>query len=72
MSAVQGFFMSFGMVASAGEYAAIMLIGAGAGIVEMITTTVVINLRYFLMSCSLSQKLKPVHRSGSASCWRSV
>jgi len=59
MSAVQGFFMSFGMVASAGEYAAIMLIGAGAGIIEMITTTVVINLRYFLMSCSLSQKLKP-------------
>ncbi|MDY6333260.1 MAG: AzlC family ABC transporter permease, partial [Lachnospiraceae bacterium] len=59
MNAVQGFLMSLGMVASAGEYAAIMLIGAGAGVLEMIATTVVINLRYFLMSCSLTQKLDP-------------
>ena len=58
MNALQGFLMSLGMVASAGEYAAIMLIGAGAGIAEMILTTLVINLRYFLMSCSLTQKLR--------------
>lgn len=59
ITALQSFFMSFGMVASAGEYAAIILIGSAAGAVEMIATTLVINLRYFLMSCSLSQKLSP-------------
>lgn len=53
----EGALMSLGMVASAGEYAAILLIGAGAGAVEMITTTLIINLRYFLMSCALTQKL---------------
>jgi len=58
INALQGSLMSIGMVASAGEYAAIMLIGAGAGIAEMILTTLVINLRYFLMSCSLTQKLR--------------
>ena len=57
MDAIQSFFMSFGMLASAGEYAAIVLIGSAAGVIEMIATTLVINLRYFLMSCSLSQKL---------------
>lgn len=57
MNAFQSFLMSFGMLASAGEYAAIILIGSAAGVVEMIATTLVINLRYFLMSCSLSQKL---------------
>ncbi len=59
LSAVQAFFMSLGMVASAGEFAALQLIGAAAGVIEMISTTVVVNLRYFLMSCSLSQKLDP-------------
>ena len=59
ISALEGYLMSLGMHASAGEYAAIMLIGAGAGVLEMIITTVVINLRYFLMSCSLTQKLSP-------------
>ena len=57
MNAVQSFLMSLGMVASAGEYAAVILIGSAAGVLEMIATTFIINLRYFLMSCSLSQKL---------------
>ncbi len=59
MTALQSFLMSLGMVASAGEFAAVTLIGAGAGVLEMIATTVVVNLRYFLMSCSLSQKIGP-------------
>ena len=59
MNAVQAFVMSLTMVASAGQFAAITLIGAGAGIIEMITTTIVVNLRYLLMSCSLTQKLSP-------------
>ena len=69
---LQSFFMSAGMMASAGEFAAISLIAASAGVLEMIATTVVVNLRYFLMSCSLSQKLRPdmpfIHRFFLAQC----
>jgi len=50
--------MSAGMLASAGQFAALTLIGAGAGVLEMIVTTIVVNLRYFLMSCSLTQKFR--------------
>ena len=59
MNALQAGLMSMGMVASAGEFAAITLISSSAGIIEMIITCIVVNLRYFLMSCSLSQKLSP-------------
>ncbi len=72
LTAFQSFLMSTGMVASAGEFAALMLIESHAGVIEMITTCVIVNLRYFLMSCSLSQKLKSstptVHRFGVAYC----
>lgn len=72
MTGMESFVMSLTMVASAGQFAAISLIGASAGIIEMITTSVVVNLRYFLMSCSLTQKLKPgtkpVHRFLLAYC----
>ena len=59
MNALQAGLMSAGMVASAGEFAAINLIASHAGVFEMITTCIVVNMRYFLMSCSLSQKLSP-------------
>ena len=72
LTAFQAFLMSTGMVASAGEFAALMLIESHAGAIEMITTCIIVNLRYFLMSCSLSQKLKSstptVHRFGVAYC----
>ena len=72
MNAVQSFVMSLTMVASAGQFAAINLIASGAGIIEMITTSLIVNLRYFLMSCSLTQKLNqktnPVHRFLLAYC----
>ncbi len=58
LSALQSGVMSVTMLASAGEYAAVTLIGAGAGVLEMIFTTIVVNLRYFLMGCALSQKLR--------------
>ena len=45
--------------ASAGEYAAFALIGAGAGYLEVALMTLIANARYLLMSCSLSQKLAP-------------
>lgn len=72
MDALQAFAMSLTMVASAGQFAAFSLIASSAGIIEMITTTLIVNLRYFLMSCSLTQKLstktKPGHRFLLAYC----
>ena len=72
MNALQAGLMSAGMVASAGEFAALVLISSGAGVIEMITTCIVVNLRYFLMSCALSQKLSPdlpvIHRFFLAHC----
>lgn len=45
--------------ASAGGYAAFTLIASGAGYLEMALTQLIVNARYLLMSCSLSQKLAP-------------
>ena len=45
--------------ASAGGYAGFTLIAAGASYLEMALTELIVNARYFLMSCSLSQKLSP-------------
>ena len=56
---VEGFFASFLDVASAGEYALFSSIQAKATYVEVAVATFVINARYFLMSCSLSQKMNP-------------
>lgn len=46
-------------VTSAGQVAGLSLIAAGAGLAEQALTQLVINLRYALMSLSLSQKLAP-------------
>ncbi len=54
---LQSALMSFTMHASAGEFAAMTVIAAGSGYVEMAITQLVINLRYLLMSCALSQKV---------------
>ena len=43
--------------ASAGEYAGFTVIAASSGYWEMILMEFVANIRYLLMSCSLSQKL---------------
>lgn len=51
-------------VTSAGQFAGLGLIGAGATYIEMAITQFVINLRYCLMSCSLSQKLDPATSLG--------
>lgn len=42
---------------SAGQFAGLSLITASASYVEMAVTQFIINLRYCLMSCALSQKL---------------
>lgn len=43
---------------SAGQFAGMNLIAAGAALTEIGVTTLVINLRYMLMSLALSQKLE--------------
>ena len=58
-TAFQSLLMSFFNNASAGEFAAFTLIGAGAGYLEVALMTLVTNARYLLMSCALSQKLDP-------------
>lgn len=57
LSAFSATLMSFTNNTSAGEFAALALIGAGSSYAEMALTQLVINIRYMLMSCSLSQKL---------------
>lgn len=52
-------FVSLSNVTSAGQFAGTKLIFAGAGYVEIMLTTMIINLRYMLMSLSLSQKIQP-------------
>ena len=51
--------MSMLNLTSAGEAAGIVLIGAGTTYLELAFTQLVINIRYLLMSCSLSQKIPP-------------
>lgn len=43
---------------SAGQFAGTNLILAGGGFIEMAVTTLVINIRYMLMSLALTQKIK--------------
>ena len=57
MSAFSAALMSFLNLTSAGEAAAITLIKTGTTVAELVLTQLIINARYFLMSCSLSQKL---------------
>lgn len=45
--------------ASAGQYAGFTVIAAGGTYMEMAVMELVANLRYLLMSCSLSQKFSP-------------
>lgn len=57
MTAAQGAVMSLSNLTSAGEFAGVRVIAAGGGLVELILTQIIINLRYSLMSLSLTQKL---------------
>ena len=57
ISPLQAGCMSALMLASAGQFAAINVIAAGNTLIQMAITTLVVNLRYILMSSSLSQKL---------------
>lgn len=51
-------FISLSNVTSAGQFAGINIIATGGAYVEIALTTFIINLRYMLMSLSLSQKIE--------------
>ncbi len=52
-------FISLTNLTSAGQFAGINLILAQAGYIEIALTSLIINLRYLLMSLSLTQKIEP-------------
>ena len=57
LSVFQGFLASLLNNTSAGEFAAITLIGNNASYMEIALVTLIANVRYMLMSCALSQRL---------------
>lgn len=59
LTAFQGFLVSFLCNASAGEYAGFTTIAAHAPYIEIILATLIANARYLLMSCAMSQRLRP-------------
>ncbi len=64
IGAWQATLMSFTNSTSAGEFAALTAIAGGASYLELALMQLVINLRYMLMSCSLSQKIDPDYAMG--------
>lgn len=56
LSVFQAVLISVTNLTSAGQFAGLGIIGAASGYIEMAFTQLIINLRYCLMSCSLSQK----------------
>ena len=52
----QAVIMSFANLTSAGQVAGVGIMSASGGLIEMAVTTAIINIRYSLMSISLSQK----------------
>ena len=70
LSVFESAVLSAANVTSAGQFAALGIIAAGASYIELAFTQLIINLRYFLMSCALSQRIFPKmslwHRLGIA------
>ena len=59
ITAAQTGLISFLLHASAGQFAAMSVIADNGGYLAMVITMLIINMRYFLMSCALSQKVDP-------------
>ncbi len=66
LTSLQAILISATNLTSAGQFAALGIIAASSSYVEMALTQLVINLRYCLMSSSLTQRfapdMKPFHR----------
>jgi len=63
-SALEAGVMSALCSASAGQFAGITLAASGASLAEMALMELIVNARYLLMSCALTQKLDPKLRTG--------
>ena len=59
LNVFQGFLLSFLNNASSGEYGGITIIASDSGLIAMAVMMLVVNARYLLMSCALSQRLAP-------------
>ena len=54
----QSVLISFTNLTSAGQFAGVNILAAGGTLLELALTTFIINIRYMLMSFSLSQKIE--------------
>ncbi len=59
LSATQAFVLSGSNLTSAGQFAGLAVIQGMGALATLALTQLIINLRYCLMSCALSQKLSP-------------
>lgn len=64
LTAFQASFMSFMNTTSAGQVAAIEIIGSGGSYLEILLSQIAINLRYLLMGAILSVRLDPDEKIG--------
>jgi len=64
LTAFQASFMSFMNTTSAGQVAAIEIIGSGGSYIEILLSQIAINLRYLLMGAILSVRLDPEEKLG--------
>ena len=64
LSIWQAILISASNLTSAGQFAGLTVIAAGAAMIEMILTQLVINSRYALMSLALGQRLGPQVSTG--------
>lgn len=62
LTSLQTILISATNLTSAGQFAALGVIAASSGYIEMALTQLIINLRYCLMSSSLSQRFDPKMR----------
>lgn len=62
LSVWQAVLMSMTNLTSAGQFASLSVISAAGSYIELALSQLIINLRYCLMSCSLSQKIDPQAR----------
>ncbi|WP_256358446.1 AzlC family ABC transporter permease [Bacillus sp. sid0103] len=61
LSIYETIFMSLIVFAGASQYISLSLIAIGTGIIEIILTTFIVNIRHFLMSTSLNEKVEEDH-----------
>ena len=68
LTILQAILISASNLTSAGQFAGLTVIAAGAAMIEMILTQLVINSRYALMSLALGQRLGPKVGTGKRLC----